>query len=144
MIESKIVPLSLSLSFSLYLPQDHFFTNLLGKRKIVKKTLRLKIPSGPWTKFSKYVQLFYFSLFLIVKPTFMPNFTYMGTFLPIYFEKRKIIKKALKPKFPSGPRAKFTRCGQLFYFSLFLIVKTTYIPNFMYIEPFFTILLRKT
>ena len=39
---------------------------------------------------------------------------------------------------------KFLRYGRLFYFFLFLVVQTTFVPNFMFLGPFFTILLRKT
>ena len=42
------------------------------------------------------------------------------------------------------PRAKFARYGQLLFFSLSLIVKTTFVLNFMYMGPFLTNLLRKT
>ena len=38
----------------------------------------------------------------------------------------------------------FSRYGRLFYFFLFLIVQTTFVPNFMFLGLFFTILLRKT
>ena len=39
---------------------------------------------------------------------------------------------------------KFLRYGRLFYIFLFLIVQTTFMPNFMFPGPFFNILLRKT
>jgi hypothetical protein len=43
-----------------------------------------------------------------------------------------------------GPRAKFSKYGLLFYFFLFLILQTIFVPNFMFLGLFFPILLRKT
>ena len=39
---------------------------------------------------------------------------------------------------------KFSRYGRLFHIFLFLIVQTTFMPNFMFLGQFFNILLRKT
>ena len=95
-------------------------------------------------KFTRYVEIVLFNLFFIVKTTFIPNFMYMGPFFTNLSGKHKILKKVFGPKNPSVPRAKFSRYDRSCYFLLFSIVKTSFVPNFMYIEPFFLILLRKT
>ena len=41
-------------------------------------------------------------------------------------------------------RPNFQDMADYFIFFLFLIVQTTFVPNFMFLGPYFTILLRKT
>ena len=133
---------------TIFVPNSMFltqiFTILLRKTKNRRKALELKLSMGPQLNFQNMANYF---IFLISHCT---NYIRAKFHVPmtIFYH---FIKKNLKPqKRPSGlkitlgPRAKFSKYGQLFQFFLFPIIQTTFMPNFMFLGPFITILLRKT
>ena len=99
-----------------------------------------------WAKFTRYVEIVLFILFCHCKNHIHTKFHVHGTdhFLPIYQENTKSWKRSSGRKIPSGPQAKFSRYGwSFFFFFSFSIVKTTFVPNFMYIRPFFPHFIKK-
>ena len=67
------------------------------------------------------------------------KFRAYGTMFNHLLRNKKILKYQL------DPRAKFFNLGQFFfYFFLFHIVKPAFCPKFVFMQPFFAILLRKT